>query len=33
MAPRIATAIGRSKPAPSLRTLAGARLIVTDLLG
>ena len=33
MAPRIAVAIGRSNPAPSLRKLAGARLIVTDLLG
>ena len=33
MAPRIPMAIGRSKPAPSLRTLAGARLMVTALLG
>ncbi len=33
MAPRMPTAIGRSNPAPSLRTLAGARLMVTVLLG
>ncbi len=33
IAPRMPRAIGRSKPAPSLRTLAGARLMVTDLLG
>ena len=33
IAPRIPSAIGRSNPAPSLRTLAGARLMVTDLLG
>ncbi len=33
IAPRIASAIGKSNPAPSFRTLAGARLIVTDLDG
>ena len=33
IAPRMPMAIGRSKPAPSLRTLAGARLMVTRLLG
>ncbi len=33
IAPKIPRAIGRSNPAPSLRTLAGARLIVTLLLG
>ena len=33
IAPRMAVAMGRSKPAPSFRKFAGARLIVTDLLG
>ena len=33
MAPRIPMAIGRSKPAPSLRMFAGARLMVTRLVG
>ena len=33
IAPRIPSAIGRSNPAPSFRTLAGARLMVTHLLG
>jgi len=33
IAPRIPMAIGKSNPTPSLRTLAGARLMVTALLG
>ena len=33
MAPRMPSAIGRSKPAPSFRRFAGARLIVTERLG
>ena len=33
IAPRMPSAIGRSNPAPSLRTLAGARLMVTDFVG
>ena len=33
IAPRIPIAIGRSNPAPSFRTFAGARLMVTDLFG
>ncbi len=33
IAPKIPSAMGKSKPAPSFRTLAGARLIVTALLG
>ena len=32
IAPKIPSAIGRSNPAPSLRTLAGARLMVTALV-
>ena len=33
IAPKIPSATGRSNPAPSLRTLAGARLMVNCLLG
>ncbi len=33
IAPRIPSAMGRSNPAPSFRTLAGARFMVTLLLG
>src|SRR5260370_1642219 len=33
MAPRMPSAIGKSNPAPSFLTLAGARLMVSDLLG
>ncbi len=33
IAPRIPNAMGKSNPAPSFRTLAGARLMVTHLLG
>ncbi len=33
IAPRMPIAMGRSNPAPSLRTLAGARLMVTRLCG
>jgi hypothetical protein len=33
IAPRIPMAMGRSNPTPSLRTLAGARLMVTAFLG